>query len=110
MLFFWLSHYDNLFISRQGQDFGDEYFAELDMIESVEGRKEGYESDVDEGEYYLQENDLTVIQWKLICIYYNEFKFSMIVELLNETVEKDDSVSDEESSKDGDFNLPNYFR
>ena len=34
---------------RQGQDFGDEYFAELDMIESVEGRKEGYESDVDEG-------------------------------------------------------------
>merc|ERR1712203_433165 len=53
----------------QGQDFGDEYFAELDMIESVEGRKEGYESDVDE-------------------------------ELLNETVEKDDSVSDEESTED----------
>ena len=38
---------------RQGQDFGDEYFAELDMIESVEGRKEGYESDVDEGQYNL---------------------------------------------------------
>lgn len=51
-----------LIYSRQGQDFGDEYFAELDMIESVEGRKEGYESDVDEGEYYLQENDSTVIQ------------------------------------------------
>ena len=34
----------------------------------------------------------------------------MIVELLSESVEKDDSVSDEESSKDGDFNLPNYFR
>ena len=34
---------------RQGQDFGDEYFAELDMIESVEGRKEGYESDVEDG-------------------------------------------------------------
>ena len=38
-----------LFIFRQGQDFGDEYFAELDMIEVVEMRKEGYESDVDEG-------------------------------------------------------------
>ena len=36
---------------RQGQDFGDEYFAELDMIEVVEMRKEGYESDVDEGKY-----------------------------------------------------------
>lgn len=34
----------------------------------------------------------------------------MIVELLNESVEKDEFVSDEESSKDGDFNLPNYFR
>ena len=34
----------------------------------------------------------------------------MIVELLNESVEKDDSVSDEESSKDGDYNMPNYFR
>ena len=40
-----------LFIFRQGQDFGDEYFAELDMIEVVEMRKEGYESDVDEGWY-----------------------------------------------------------
>ena len=40
-----------LFIFRQGQDFGDEYFAELDMIEVVEMRKEGYESDVDEGKY-----------------------------------------------------------
>ena len=61
MLFFWPLHYNKLFISRQGQDFGDEYFAELDMIESVEGRKEGYESDVDEGEYLLQENYLAVI-------------------------------------------------
>ena len=41
----------SLFIFRQGQDFGDEYFAELDMIEVVEMRKEGYESDVDEGKY-----------------------------------------------------------
>ena len=40
-----------MFIFRQGQDFGDEYFAELDMIEVVEMRKEGYESDVDEGKY-----------------------------------------------------------
>ena len=47
-----LRYYQNINLCkyfRQGQDFGDEYFAELDMIESVEGRKEGYESDVDEG-------------------------------------------------------------
>ena len=36
--------------NKQGQNFGDEYFAELDMIEVVERRKDGYESDVsDEG-------------------------------------------------------------
>ena len=34
----------------QGTAFGDDYFADLDMIEVVEGRKDGYESDVsDEG-------------------------------------------------------------
>merc|ERR1712020_803423 len=42
--------YSNDQANRQGQDFGDEYFAELDMIEVVEMRKEGYESDVDESE------------------------------------------------------------
>jgi len=39
----------NLFESEQGnlqgQNFGDEYFAQLDLIEIVESRKEGYESD-----------------------------------------------------------------
>jgi len=36
--------------NKQGTAFGDAYFADLDMIEVVEGRKEGYESDVsDEG-------------------------------------------------------------
>ena len=29
---------------------------------------------------------------------------------MDESVEKDESASDEESSKDGDFNLPNYAR
>ncbi|TRY76583.1 hypothetical protein TCAL_09221 [Tigriopus californicus] len=33
-----------------GQNFGDEYFAELDMIETVEKQKEGYESDYDDEE------------------------------------------------------------
>jgi len=34
----------------QGTAFGDDYFADLDMIEVVEGRKDGYESDIsDEG-------------------------------------------------------------
>ena len=41
--------YSNDEANKQGQDFGDEYFAELDLIEVVEGRKEGYESDY-EGE------------------------------------------------------------
>ena len=33
--------YTNEEANKQGQDFGDEYFAELDLIEVVEGRKEG---------------------------------------------------------------------
>ncbi|QQP51286.1 Uncharacterized protein FKW44_012606 [Caligus rogercresseyi] len=37
--------YDNEEANKRGQDFGDEYFAELDLIETVERRKEGYESD-----------------------------------------------------------------
>lgn len=32
----------------QGKHYGDEYFAELDMIETVERNKEGYESDVED--------------------------------------------------------------
>ena len=32
---------------QDGQQFGDEYLAELDYIEVVERQKEGYESDVD---------------------------------------------------------------
>ena len=30
----------------QGQNFGDEYFAELDLVENVERHKEGYEAEV----------------------------------------------------------------
>ena len=50
--------YSNEEANKQGQDFGDEYFAELDLIEVVEGRKEGYESDY-EGEEpeVLSDND-----------------------------------------------------
>ena len=44
----------NLFESeegnKQGQNFGDEYFADLDMIENCERRKDGYESDVSDEE------------------------------------------------------------
>lgn len=32
---------------QDGKQFGDEYLAELDLIESVEATKEGYESDVE---------------------------------------------------------------
>ena len=44
--------YTNEEANKQGQDFGDEYFAELDLIEVVEGRKDGYESDY-EGIYFF---------------------------------------------------------
>ena len=36
--------------NRQGQNYGDEYFADLDLIEIVERNKEGYKSDVSEDE------------------------------------------------------------
>jgi histone-lysine N-methyltransferase SETDB1 len=35
---------------QDGQQYGDEYLAELDYIEVVERQKEGYESDVAEDE------------------------------------------------------------
>jgi len=49
-----LSYVGNLYNSvegnKLGKDFGDEYFADLDMIEVVESRKDGYESDISSGE------------------------------------------------------------
>ena len=33
-----------------------------------------------------------------------------LLEFMDESVEKDDSASDEESSKDGEFSLPSYTR
>ena len=48
--------YTNEEANKQGQDFGDEYFAELDLIEVVESRKDGYESDY--GDY---EGDVEVL-------------------------------------------------
>jgi len=39
----------------QGTQFGDSYFADLDMIEVVEGRKDGYESDVEDIEAMEEE-------------------------------------------------------
>ena len=48
--------YTNEEANKQGQDFGDEYFAELDLIEVVESRKDGYESDY-EGDVELLHDD-----------------------------------------------------
>ena len=42
--------YTNEEANVQGQNYGDEYFAELDMIEVVERGKEGYESDYDDND------------------------------------------------------------
>lgn len=39
-----------VFLWQDGQQFGDEYLAELDYMEVVERFKEGYESDVNEDE------------------------------------------------------------
>ena len=86
------------------------------MIESVEGRKEGYESDVDEGNKTTEKNAETngIMRSRDVInlfIFINIFiKNNILVELMDESVEKDESASDEESSKDGDFNLPNYAR
>ena len=82
------------------------------MIESVEGRKEGYESDVDEGNKTTEKNaETNWINVINLFIFINIFiKNKILVELMDESVEKDESASDEESSKDGDFNLPNYAR
>ena len=85
------------------------------MIESVEGRKEGYESDVDEGnkttEKNAETNGISTRDVINLFIFINIFiKNNILVELMDESVEKDESASDEESSKDGDFNLPNYAR
>lgn len=33
--------------NEDGKQFGDEYLAELDLIETIEQAKDGYESDVD---------------------------------------------------------------
>ena len=81
------------------------------MIESVEGRKEGYESDVDEGEQSFKSILLQQILLLISIpdIQYNWF-LDIIIEFLNESVERDTSVSDEESSKDGDFSIPSYAR
>ena len=48
--------YTNEEANKQGQSYGDEYFAELDLIEVVEGRKEGYESDY-EGDVEVLSDD-----------------------------------------------------
>ena len=44
----------NLYTNKEanivGQNYGDEYFAELDMIETVEKCKDGYESDYEDPE------------------------------------------------------------
>ena len=42
---------------QDGQQYGDEYLAELDYIEVVERTKEGYESDVNEDEGIASEKD-----------------------------------------------------
>ena len=49
--------YTNEEANKQGQDFGDEYFAELDLIEVVESRKEGYESDYEGDVEVLSDDD-----------------------------------------------------
>jgi histone-lysine N-methyltransferase SETDB1 len=40
--------YTNESANELGKDMGDEYFAELDLIEAVERNKDGYESDVED--------------------------------------------------------------
>ena len=41
---------------------------------------------------------------------WNITNINPLLEFMDESVEKDDSASDEESSKDGEFSLPSYTR
>lgn len=57
--------YESEAANRQGRDFGDEYFADLDLLENVERHKEGWESDVvepeeDEVEDVVEETETSV--------------------------------------------------
>ncbi len=62
MLNFWLKRkpiiwllYD--FCCQDGQQYGDEYLAELDFIEVVERGKEGYESEAEKFDFEDDQSD-----------------------------------------------------
>ena len=44
---------------QEGKQYGDEYLAELDFIEVAESRKQGYESDVEDPDYLIDNNNGT---------------------------------------------------
>lgn len=74
-----------------GKNYGDEYLAELDYVEVVEGFKEGYESDVLESEMPMSpaEND-------------NKKKATGMSD------EEEDNTKESANDSDEDFNIDNY--
>jgi len=83
--------YENNEGNKQGQNFGDEYFAELDLIENIERRKDGYESDVSD----IEADGLPAITppKTVVPIFYN---YSSTV---GEGYSSDESSGDEKKSK-----------
>ena len=81
------------------------------MIESVEGRKEGYESDVEDGKCASVAIILT-ISWRKYMFGRNLTKFiSIFLDILSESFEKDDTGTEEESNKeDAEYSMPIYDR
>lgn len=73
-----------------GKNYGDEYLAELDYVEVVEGIKEGYESDVLESEMPM--SDTTEDKKKSA----------------DASEEEDNTKETDEANSDEDFNINNY--
>ena len=91
----------NLFESeeanKQGQNFGDEYFAELDMIEVVERRKDGYESDVSDEGYDEDEPSETPA---------GEKKAKATAKAAVEAASEDENATEEEEDTEDGGNSP----
>ena len=80
--------------NKQGQNFGDEYFAELDMIEVIERRKDGYESDVSDEGFDDEDDDSLGASASVTKHSYKKANYSS---------EEKYSTEEEEGSEDDDF-------
>lgn len=76
-----------------GKNYGDEYLAELDYVEVVEGFKEGYESDVLEPEMPISAGEDDNDKEK---------------ESVKEVSDEEDTAKESANDSDEDFDINNY--